>query len=46
MVLDIACGSMAYKTRRNPIVVFCDGTHKNDLDDIDEAYSIFNVKTL
>ena len=53
MVIDVACGPMAYKTqilayhlRRKPIVNFCDGTKNNDLDDIDKECSIFNVKTL
>ena len=43
MVMDVACGPMAYKTqilayhsRRKPIVDFCDGTKKSDLDDIDK----------
>jgi hypothetical protein len=41
MVIDVACGPMAYKTqllasllRRKPIVVFWDGMEKSDLDDI------------
>jgi hypothetical protein len=53
MVIDVACGPMAYKTqllafllRRKPIVVFCNGIKKSDLDDIDEECSILNVKTL
>ncbi len=53
MVIDVACGPMAYKTQllayllhRKPIVVFCDGTKKSDSDDIDKERSIFNVKTL
>ena len=53
MVMDVACGPMAYKTqilayhsRRKPIVDFCDGTKKSDLDDIDKECSIFNVETL
>jgi hypothetical protein len=52
MVIDVACGPMAYKTqllaqllRRNPIVIFCNGMKKSDLDDIDEECSIFNMKT-
>jgi hypothetical protein len=52
MVIDIACGPMAYKTqllvyllRRKPLVVFCNGKKKSDLDDIEEECSIFNVKT-
>jgi hypothetical protein len=53
MVMDVACGPMVYKTqilayhsRRKPIVDFCNGTKKSDLDDIDKECSIFNVKTL
>jgi hypothetical protein len=53
MVIDVACGPMAYKTqilsyhlRRKPIIDFCNGTKNNDLDDIDKECSIFNVKTL
>jgi hypothetical protein len=53
MVIDVACGPIAYKTqifayhlRRKPIVDFCDGMKKSDLDDIDKECSIFNVKTL
>jgi hypothetical protein len=53
MVIDVACGPMAYKTQilsyhlhRKPIVDFCNGTKNNDLDDIDKECSIFNVKTL
>jgi hypothetical protein len=52
MVIDVACGPMAYKTqllaqllRRNPIVEFCNGMKKSDSDDIDEECSIFNMKT-
>ena len=43
MVINVACGPMAYKTQflaynlcRKPIVDFCDGTKKSDLDDIDK----------
>ena len=55
MVIDVACGPMAYKTqllayhyhlRRKPIVDFCDGIKKSESDDIDKECSIFNVKTL
>jgi hypothetical protein len=53
MVINVACGPIAYKTqllaylfRRKPIVVYCDGMKKCDLDDIDKGCSIFNVKTL
>jgi hypothetical protein len=53
MVINVACEPMAYKTQhlayllhRTPIVVFCDGMKKSDLDDIDKEYSILNVKTL
>jgi hypothetical protein len=53
MLIDIACGPLAYKTqilayhlRRKPIVDFCYGTKKSESDDIDEECSIFNVKTL
>ena len=54
MLINVACGPLAYKTqilayhlRRKPIVDFCDGTNKSDLDDImDEECSIFNMKTL
>jgi hypothetical protein len=53
MVIDVACGLIAYKTqllayllRRKPIVVFCDGMKKSDLDDIGDQCSIFNMKTL
>ena len=53
MVIDVACGPMAYKTqvlayhlRIIPIVDFCDGTKKSDSDDIDKECPIFNVKTL
>ena len=53
MVIDVACGPIAYKTqffayhlRRKTIVDFCDGMKKSDLDDIDKECSIFNVKTL
>jgi hypothetical protein len=53
MVNNVACGPMAYKTqllayilRRKPIVVFCNGMKKSDLDDINKECSIFNVKTL
>jgi hypothetical protein len=52
MVINVACGPMAYKTqllakllRRKPIVVFCDGMEKSDLDDINNECSIFNMKT-
>jgi hypothetical protein len=50
MVIKVACGPMAYKTQllayllgRKPIVVFCNGS---DSDDIDDKCSIFNMKTL
>jgi hypothetical protein len=53
MVINVACGLMAYKTQllaylldRKSIVVFCNGMKKSDLDDINEECSIFNVKTL
>jgi hypothetical protein len=53
MVINVACGPIAYKTQllayllhRKPNVVFCNGTKKSDLDDIDEECSIFNMKTL
>ena len=53
MVIDVACGPMAYKTllsvyhlRRIPIVEFCDETKKSDSDDIGKECSTFNVKTL
>jgi hypothetical protein len=53
MVIDVACGPMAYKTQlvayflhRKPIVVFCGGMKQSDLDDINKECSIFNVKTL
>jgi hypothetical protein len=53
MVIDVACGLMAYKTQllayllhRKPIVVFCDGMKKCDSDDTNKECSIFNVKTL
>ncbi len=53
MVIDVACGPMAYNTQlsayllcRKPIVVFCYGMKKSDLDDIGKECSIFNVKTL
>ena len=57
MVIDVACGPMAYKTqlsayhyhlRRKPIVNFCDGMNKSDSDDIDihEECFIFIVKIL
>ncbi len=53
MVINVACGPMAYITqllayllRRKPIVVFCDGMEKSDLDDINNECSIFNMKTL
>jgi hypothetical protein len=55
MVIDVACGPMAYKTQllayllhRKQIVVFYNGMikRKSDLDDNDEECSIFNVKTL
>jgi hypothetical protein len=53
MVINVACVPMAYKTQllacllhRKPIVVFCNGIKKSDLDDINKEYSIFNVKTL
>jgi hypothetical protein len=53
MVIDVACGPMAYKTQllaylscRKLIVVFCNGMKKSDLGDIDKECSIFNVKTL
>jgi hypothetical protein len=53
MVINVACGPMAYKTQllayllhRKPTVVFCNGMKKSDLDEIDEECSIFNVKTL
>jgi hypothetical protein len=43
MVIDVACGPMACKTQllayllhRKPIVVFCNGMKKSDLDDINE----------
>jgi len=52
MVINVACGLMAYKTQllayllhRKSIVVFCNGMKKSDLDDIDKECSIFNVKT-
>ncbi len=52
MVIDIACGPMAYKTQllayllhRKPIVVFCNGMKKSDSDDIGKDYSIFILKT-
>jgi len=52
MVIDVACGPMAYRTQllayllcRKPIVVFCGGMKKSDSDDIDKECSIFNVKT-
>ncbi len=53
MVIDDACGPMAYKTQllvyhlhRILIVDFCDETKKSDSDDIDKECSTFNVKTL
>jgi hypothetical protein len=53
MVIDVACGPMAYKTQllaellgRKPIVVFCNGMEKSDLDDFNNECSIFNMKTL
>ena len=53
MVINVACGPMTYKTQilahhlcKKPIVDFCDGTKKSDLDDIAKECSIFNVKTL
>jgi hypothetical protein len=53
VVIDVACGLMAYKTQllayllhRKQIVVFCNGMKKCDSDDINNEYSIFNVKTL
>jgi hypothetical protein len=46
MVMDFACGPMANKTqilayhsRRKPIVDFCVGTKKSDLDDTDKECS-------
>jgi hypothetical protein len=52
MVINVACGPMAYKTqllayllRRNEIVVFCNGMKKSDSDGINKEYSIFNVNT-
>jgi hypothetical protein len=48
IVIDVACGLMTYKTQLlaytlcwNPIVVFCDGMNRRDLDDIDKECSIF-----
>jgi hypothetical protein len=53
MVINVACGPMAYKTQllaqllcRKPIVVFCDGTKKSDLDNINNKCSMINMKTL
>jgi hypothetical protein len=53
MVINVACGPMAYKTQllayllhRKPIFVFCNGMKESDSDDIDKESSIFNVKTL
>ena len=53
MVIDVACGPIAYKTevlachlRRTPIVDFWDGAKKSDSDDIDKEFSIFHLKTL
>jgi hypothetical protein len=53
MVINVACGPMAYKTQllpyllhRKPIIIFCDGMKKSDSDDINNEFSIFNVKTL
>jgi hypothetical protein len=53
MVINVACGPMAYKTQllayllpRKPIVVFCDGMKKIDMDDINDKCSIFNMKIL
>jgi hypothetical protein len=51
MVINVACGPMAYKTQLlvylsytgKPIVFFA---KKSDLDDVDKECSIFNVKTL
>jgi hypothetical protein len=49
MVIDVACGPMAYKIQllayllhRKPIVVFCNGMKKSDSDDINKECSIFN----
>ncbi len=43
IVIDVACGRIAYKTQllayllhRKPIVIFCNGMKKSDLDNIDE----------
>jgi hypothetical protein len=43
MVINVACGPMAYKTqllayllRRKPIMFFCDEMKKSDSDDIDK----------
>ncbi len=53
MVINVACGLMAYKTQllayllcRKPIIVFWDGMEKSDLGDINNECSIFNMKTL
>jgi hypothetical protein len=53
MVIDVACGPMAYKTqllayllRRKQIIIICNGMKKSDLDDIDKECSLFNVKIL
>jgi hypothetical protein len=52
MVINVACGPMAYKTQllayllhRKPFVVFYNGIEKSDLDDINKECSMFKVKT-
>jgi hypothetical protein len=52
MVINVACGPMAYKTQllayliyRKPVVVFCNLMKKRDLDDINKECLIFNAKT-
>jgi hypothetical protein len=53
MIIIVARGTMAYKTQlfayllhRKPIVVFCNGMKKSDMDDIDKECSIFSVKII